>query len=248
MLRKLMVGILLMSFCFIVAPLWAGEKHDAGGTGKTVTATRSKKCWKRTWVTSEALMGRSTLPVCVAFEEVLNATCEPPEKLVCNWTIPKNETRFSKPQWKPLDPKEYWDLIQDIAVAGWAREYRTGKWESLEREYQKELNEGLLSLKVATVDIDNDGREEKIAFLRRGICGKTGWKDTLNVTLPEGKRIDWRYWHVTMYVNARDGGQILLYNGKVYMFGWEDAWDILMTYEGKLNICQFEYLKGGKKK
>lgn len=246
MLRKLMIGILIMSACLVAGPLWAGEQQNAGGIGKTVTAARSKKCWKRTWVTSEALMGRSTLPVCVAFEEVLNATCEPPERLMRDWTIPENEKRFRKPEWMLLDWRDYWEMVGDLSSV--EQRGRDLLWKQKEVRMRKDFEESNLSLSVASIDIDNDGESETIVRLQYVGTGEFGTRPwaMFGIMNQKTKRRDWRYQQETLYVNAREGGQILLYNGKTYMFGWENAWDILMAYEGKLNICQFEYLKGVK--
>jgi hypothetical protein len=223
----------------------AGEKQDAKANNKH--SVSSGKCWKRTWLPSEALMGRSTMPVCKAFEKVLNTTCEFPEKLECNWTLPMGEKEFKKLTWRSLDPKEYWGLIQDIALSGWAEQYRAGQWEKIEPEYKKELDAGLLQLKVATVDIDHDGQVEEVVLLRNGLCGKAGWHDGLGIINPETKRIDWKFWHLLLGPNASEGGNIMLHDGKAYMFGWDYSWNVAMVWDGLINICQFKYTKGGNR-
>jgi len=63
---------------------------------------------------------------------------------------------------------------------------------------------------------------------------------------PKTKRLDWRFENLFLNINAREGAEIMLYNGKAYMFGWESAWKIVMLYEGRRNICRFEYVKEDK--
>jgi hypothetical protein len=173
-----------------------------------------------------------------------------------DWTIPENEKRFRKLEWKRLDWKDYWEMVGDLS--GVEQRGRDLLWKQKEACVRKDFEKSNLSLSVASIDIDNDGGIETIVRLQYVGTGQFGTRPwaMFGIMNQKTKRRDWRYRYVTLNVNAREGGQILLYNGKTYMFGWENAWDILMVDEGfylspdsrgSQNTCQFEYLKGVKK-
>jgi hypothetical protein len=225
----------------------ASEKQDRKTSNKP--AVSSGKCWERTWVTSEVLKGRSTMAVCKAFEQVLNTTCEPPDKLRCNWTLPPGEKRFKKLKWEQLNWKEYWDMAGDINKSGVREDLRDALWKNEEAKERKEFEEGHRSLAITQVDIDNDKKTEHVLRYNLIPCEKMPGV-MFGVMTPETKRLDWRFEHVLSNVNARKGAEIMLYNGKAYMLGWDDTWKMLMIYEGSqfavsINICQFKYTKGG---
>ena len=248
--------ILLLALCLTVLPaIAAGEQ--AARTEKKM-AKKSSKCWKRMPPLEKALMSPEYGTVCKAFEEVLNTTCEPPERLRCNWTLPKDEKRFKKLVWQPLDPKEYWGLIEDMAISGWGEKYRAGKWEKLEPEYKKYLESGRIRLSITTVDIDQDGRMEQV--VRYSLSPECVAQNSFGVMSPKIKHLDWRYEWVVGHVNGTHGAEIMLYNDNAYMFGMDTYAipGIVMVYEGfslenfdpphkgSVNICRFKYLKGGK--
>ena len=241
---------MIMAVSFAVAQTVVADDKPMQTEKKSIET--SGKCWKKVWISSEALMGKNTMPVCKAFEDVLKTTCEPPEKLKCNWSLPADEKRFKKLQWQPLDPKEHWGLIRDICLSGWLEKYRAGKWEYYEPEYKKDLIEGRLKLYIATADMDHDGKEEHIVSLRR--TPNCPSRATYAVITPETKQIDWKYRQLLV-----GGYEIMLYEGRAYMFEWEDVPGRIMIYKGfnllpnsdstgSINICQYQYLKVGKKK
>lgn len=194
-------------------------------------------------------MGRSTMPVCKAFEEVLNTICESPEKLRCNWSLPAEEKRFKKLVWKQINPEEHRELIEDMVLG---REHGKERWNTKDPKLKKTFEENKIRIKTVSVDIDGDGvidllvhqnwRTECLA--RGGFC----------VIDPETKRLDWRFEHVLSDINASEGAEIMLYNDEAYMFGWDDTWKVLMIYRGfyvnavnargNNNICQFKYIRG----
>lgn len=253
-IRKLILVVTILLVSFIVVSLGIADDQHVG-IEKKVSKT-SGKCWKRTWLSSEALWGKSTMPVCKAFEEVLNKTCEPPEKLKCNWTIPVAEEKFKKLIWKEIDPKVHWDLIRDIVLSGWNEKYRAGKWEHYEPEYKKNLAEGRLKLFTTSAIMVHDGKEEQVVCLRRTPdCPSRG---TYAVMIPATRQIDWRYRDLLGNINSYDGSEIMLYDGSVYLFQWEEVPGRINIYRtfslfentefGSTNICQFVYLKGRKAK
>jgi len=220
----------------------------------------SAKCWKRVWITSESYKGKSTLPVCKAFEEVLNTTCEPPEKLQCNWTLPTDEKRFKKLEWQTLEFKEYKNLVEEMTLG------KDHKWRWYEKDaaVKKAFDDGTINIKMTTVDIDNNGKAEHVlhkSWLHD--CPNCGQFAVIN---KETKQIDWRYDHLFLHANAHEGADIILYEGKAYMFGYtsqnyvgyKQPWKMIWVYEGfslfedtefgSVNICQYKYLKGDNKK
>jgi len=247
---KFLCGMLIVLFLMGTLPVMAGEKQPSGAGQRSEEA--SKKCWERTWKTSEALVGRSTLPVCVAFEKVLNATCESPAELSCNWSLPPGESKFKKLNWQPLDWKTHWDLIGDINKAGVREDLREDLWKKEEAEKRVLFEKGRRSLAITSVDIDQDGTDEMVVRHDLQPC-KERPGSMFAVIKPEDERVDWRYDNLFISVNANEGSEILLYDGKAYMFGWVRAWEILMVYKGfsmpggsshgYVNICQYRYLK-----
>ncbi len=121
--------------------------------------SKAKKCWVQTKTQDNYFEDPE---LCAAFEQVLNATCEPPEKLQCNWTLPKGETGFTKIQWQPIDYRKHWLLIKDLRLSGWAKQYRDENWVRLKPVIRKQFERGYISLEAANVDIDGDGNEEYI--------------------------------------------------------------------------------------
>ncbi|MCL4536259.1 MAG: hypothetical protein M1610_01505 [Nitrospirae bacterium] len=247
-MRWKLIVILLLAFCLMVQPATA-EKGKAKAGGKTTT--KPTKCWKRMPPLDKTLMTPEYNTVCKAFEEVLNKTCEPPEKLQCNWTLPKGEKRFKKLEWQPLDPKEHWGLIEDMALSGWNEKFRTGQWERIGDEVRKEFDNGQRILAVTSVDIDHDGNAELVVRDDNIPCeGNAGV--TFGVMIPEIKRIDWNLNNVFFHTNAfSEGSEIMIYEGQAFMFKWERDFKEAMIYEGfphgSGNVCRFKYLKGRKK-
>lgn len=227
----------------------AREKQDTKTGNKS--SMSSRKCWEHTWVISEALKGRSTMPVCKAFEEVLNTTCEPPEKLRCNWTLPAGEKRFKKLIWKQIDLEAYRGLIEDMALG---KDSSKERWNTKDPQFKKAFEEGRIKIKMTPVDIDGDGATESLVHQnwRVGCPARGGF----GVIDSDTKRLDWRFRQLLLAPNSDQGAEIMLYNDKAYMFGWDDAFKILMVYEGFYvnavnsrgyqNICQFKYIKGDK--
>jgi hypothetical protein len=257
-MHKKLIAVLIGLALFLGGGMAGANDEQKAVTTNENAPAASVKCWKRTWVSSEALMGRSTMPVCKAFEKVLNATCEPPEKLQCNWTLPFGENKFKKLGWQPLDPQEHWSLIKDIVLSGWNEKYRAGKWEFYEPEYKKDLAEGRLKLSISKADIDHDGKEEQIVLFSKRSCPEIEWKDIYGVIQSDEKEcLDRRFRNLLGDVNATMGAEIMLYEDKAYLFGWEEVPGRIVVYDGfnllpnsedrgSINICQFQYLKGGK--
>jgi hypothetical protein len=164
-----------------------------------------------------------------------------------------------------LDPRDYWGLIKDLRVCGVKENFREGVWKTEEAQVRKELDEGKRRLSVATVDIDQDGHEEQVVRYEF-LPGKDEQpRSTFGVIDPQTKRMDWKRYEALGDVNsfAYYGNEILLYEGKAYMFKIEKiSYDPtpekgVMLYKGfslfggsdfgSINLCRFKYLKGGKK-
>lgn len=205
------------------------------------------KCWKRCRPINNRF---STItgdePVCRAFEQVLNTTCEPPKKLECDWALPPGEKRFEKLGWVQVDPKEYWGLIKDLNVSCIRDDLREELWKTAEPQERKAIDRGERRLSVTTVDIDQDGHGRQLVRYDLLPCRDTPGS-IFGVMVPETKRLDWRYEAKLSKVNGgNEGAEIMLYQGKVYKFGWRSGWNFLFIWNEKNNnICRFEYLKGG---
>jgi uncharacterized protein YecT (DUF1311 family) len=201
-------------------------------------------CWKR-----KELVRRQFVPttgnasVCRAFEEVLNTTCELPDKLQCNWTLPPNEKRFQKLNWQPLEFNEYKGVVEEIILG---KDHKWS-WNQKDPEAKKAFDEGRYDVKMAIVDIENSGKTRVIIHIsRRKDCPARGTFAIINL---KTKEVDWRYEGVLLKPNSSEGAEIMLYQGKTYKFGWAPGFKSLFIWDqGSGNLCEFQYLKGGDKK
>jgi hypothetical protein len=264
-LAMLSCGVLFLMFSFLVQPSIAVEDNDirTDSANTEDSPEDGTKCWKRLPPIDERDMLPEYCTVCKAYEELLNTVCEPPEKLGCNWTVPPGDKRFSKLKWVELDPQEYWGLIKDLRVCGIREDLREDLWKKEEAKVRKELDEGKTRLWVATVDIDQDGREEQVVKYEFLPC-KDDPGSIFGVVDPQTKRMDWKRYEALRYVNscAYYGNEILLYEGEAYMFKIEEVSydptlekgvELYMGFSlfggstfGNRNLCQFQYLKGRK--
>lgn len=209
-----------------------------------------KKCWQR----QKAFEDTGNSSLCRDFEKVLNTTCESPEKLQCNWTLPPGEKKFKKLEWKAINPRERWNLIKDMVISGWNDEYRAGQWERLEPQYKQALEEGLLKLKETQVDIDHDGKKDQVVVLQKGQCGKSGSQRIFGVIDQNTGNLNNEYREIVLGLGGC-GGDIITYDNYAFMFGWEYGWNLVMVWrgfdtltgKGSLNVCQFKYTKGDVK-
>lgn len=205
--------------------------------------SKAKKCWVQTRTQDNYFEDPE---LCAAFEQVLNATCEPPEKLQCNWTLPKGEAGFTKIQWQPIDYRKHWLLIKDLRLSGWAKQYRDDNWVKLEPAVRKQFEKGYISLEATNVDIDGDGNEEYIVRSTYSpACSAMG---KIGVVDRETGRLDERYDRIRPGFTT--GYEIMLYKGKPYIFAayWpgEDEtagiWEV--KHRSACNICKFRYRMG----
>lgn len=242
MMPKWIVALVTVVLVFFGAQMVSAQQQK--------TYKMHKKCWKRTWATSEALRGRSTMAICYELEKLLNASCQSPHELVRGLKLPA-DTKFKKPEWQLLDWRQNWDTIKDLVKIP-EDPKEAAKWQRKEQRIRESFEAGIRHLLVTSVDIDNDGVNEtvmNIDFL--------GTKDELpgghfRVINPQTKRLDHSYENAVLYVNSREGGQLLIYAKTTYMIGWIDVWKLLMVYEGfyihatngrgSQNVCQFEYV------
>jgi hypothetical protein len=243
MLHKLIIGIIFLVLSLLVQPASAVEKQ-----GTKTDEKASAKCWQR----QKAYTVSGNAPVCVAFEKLLNTTCESPEKLKCNWTLPDGEKRFKKLRWKTIDWREYWSLIGDISVSLiFPTGEREGRWELMKDRERKAFDEGKSSLSITIVDIDNDGNKEQVVRMDFVPCNENA-ASVFGVMNPD-KRID-SFRGLFFSVNTDLSPEIMYYNGKAFMFSLSAR--NVMIYEGfppgemmysSQNVCKIRYIKGEKK-
>jgi hypothetical protein len=266
-LSLLVCGVLLLMFSFLVQPSTAVKDNDVRTHSANIkdTAEHGTKCWKM-MPPDDQNDFPADCGVCVAYEELLNTVCEPPEKLGCDWTVPPGDKRFRKLKWTELDPHKYWGLIKDLSVCGIRKDLREGLWKKDEARVRKALDEGKLRLSVTTVDIDHDGHEEQVVRCQF-LPTKYGPGSIFGVMDPQTKRLDWQRNNLLLGgINglAYYGNEILLYEGKAYMFKMEydpnepethsekavtihEGFSLSNEFAfGSLNLCHFIYLKGRK--
>lgn len=202
-------------------------------------------CWKR-----QELVDRQFWPitgnasVCRAFEQVLNTTCEAPDKLQCNWTLPLGEKGFQKLSWQPLEFNEYKGVVEEMILG---KDHKWS-WHQKDPEAKKAFDEGRYNVKMAIVDINNSGKTRVIIHIsRRKDCPARG---TFGIVNLETKQIDWKYEAAALLdLNASEGAEIMLYGSKTYRFGWVPGFKRLFIWDERYGgLCEFKYLKGGEKK
>jgi hypothetical protein len=250
---KLITGTVLLILSIVVSQSMAADqgsaKANASAPGKIA------KCWKR----DKPFEGTGNAPVCRAYEQVLNTTCEQPDKLRCNWTLPPGEKRFKKLKWKTLDWREYWELIGDMRKSGVREDLRTDLWKREEAKIRKRFEEGTLKISTAMADLDHNGRNELIIKNDLLPCYEDDGGTMFAVMDPETKRLDWRFRQMLLGPNASHGAEIMLYDGRAFLFGWDPNWKQIdiwegfgvgvgasMTESGRLNVCTFKYIKEDK--
>lgn len=205
--------------------------------------SKTKKCWVQT----KSLYHDVNDPeLCTTFEQVLNAICEPPEKLQCNWTLPQETKGFTKINWQLIDYRKYWSLVKDLRLSGWAKQYREDNWKSIEPEVRKTFERGYISLEVANVDIDRDGKEEYI--VRSTYAPNCSTMGTIGVVNRQTDTLDENY--DNMKPGFATGYEIILYKGRPYIFNvsWlsgDENVNISEVIRGSnYSICMFKYMMG----
>lgn len=231
-----------MSLSLIEVPLWAGEQHNARGADKTVTTARSKKCWKRQRPLEQPFEVRTgNAPICRAFEKILNTTCESPQKLRCKWTLPPGETRFQKVEWQPLDWTEHWAMIRDWRLKTLPAEWSEDMREKEIARVRSLFEDGRSRLSMAYLDIFSDGRVKQVACWNLLPCRKMG--SMFGVVSLETGRIDFNYEARFLNLTYSEGLEIMLYEGKVYLFGIQaGVHDLFVWDTQRANVCRFKYL------
>jgi len=226
-----------------------GWERYVDGEKTTAHAPWNPMCWKR-----KELVRRQFFPitgnvsVCRAFDEVLNTTCEPPDKLICNWTLPPNEKRFKKVNWQPLNWQAYWEMIREWRL----KNIREGMSEEMREEevlrIRRLFEDGKSSLSTATLDINNGGGAKQVVRWDQHPCQETPGS-MFGVLIPGTKRLDWRYESAFLNPNSSEGAEIMLYDGKTYKFGWDPGFKSLYIWDERHgDLCEFKYLKEGNKK
>ncbi|MDD5169116.1 MAG: hypothetical protein PHN75_09880 [Syntrophales bacterium] len=245
--NKMAITVVLLFIFFITLIAESGVKNNSKIGIKQLT----KKCWQR----QKAFEDTGNSSLCRDFEKVLNTTCESPEKLQCNWTLPPGEKNFKKLEWESVDWRNYWEFIEDLRKSGVREDMREELWKREESKVRLAWEKGTRTLLISNqaIDIDRDGSRERIIRDERlpedKSCGVM-----LGVLQNDTKRMDLAYEHLFGNINASEGAEIMIYKGQAFMFGWDSGFKRVMVWQGfttltgkgSLNVCQFEYLKGGK--
>lgn len=214
--------------------------------GKKENKPWKPKCWKRQQIMdadSAAIGITGNDDVCRAFERVLNTTCEPPEKLKCNWTLPQGEKHFQKLNWQTLAFNEYKGIVEELILGKGLKWH----WNQKNPDVKKAFDEGRINIKMATVDLDNDGKTEHL--LHESWMSDCSSRGGFGVLSPETKTLDWKFENTLSCVNYLvEGSEIMLFDGAAYMFGWDYGYKIVQICKASsYKRCRINPLKGGVK-
>ncbi len=213
------------------------------------------KCWERTsWVPWTTLSGdgqsrvpvvfESENPVCAAFEKVLNSTCESPQELQWNWSLPLGETKFKKLKWEPLKWEDNWELTKDMGNS--TSDNNKEHWWSLNKDrIRSEYENGKIRLSIATFDIDNDKQIEQV--VRYDHVPPQAFPGTsFGVLNPDTKQIDTKYNPLNADPYICYSYEIMIYNGIAYRFGVDSALNQVIIFDLKnkssTDICHIKYI------
>jgi hypothetical protein len=224
------------------------------------------KCWKRTsWVPWTTLSGdgksrvpvvfESGNPVCLAFEKVLNSTCESPKKLQWNWALPTREMNFKKYRWEILKWEENWELTKDMGQSNSILDKnKEHNWNINKDRIRSEYERGKIMLSAAKFDIDNDKQIEQV--IRYDHVPPQEFSGTaFGVLNPITKQIDPKYNALNTDSYLCDSYEIMSYHGVAYRFGVDVTLNQLIIFDLKsdgdgkssTDICHFRYIaKKGK--
>lgn len=213
MLSKMSVGMILV-MCSMAMLVSAAEEDNKKIRKKEIAT--STKCWKRITPLEHGDADGND-PICRDYEKVLNITCEPPEKLRCNWTLPFGEKRFKKVMWQPLDWRQYPELIRDFNDSRLRDDLREQSWKENGPIIMKEYKDGTRSIWVTAVDINHNINMEYV--VRNRIAGCTSGGTIFGKMVPETHRLDYKdtglFYH--FHIEQR-GGEIITYYGKPFFF------------------------------
>lgn len=263
-MKRMVLWAMFLMLSLVAMSVSADEKGGAKTDGEKAAqkkAAKLNKCWER----MEAYKSKDggfyvsgDLPVCKVFEEVLNTTCESPDKLQCNWTLPEGEKKFQKLKWETVDWREYWDIIGQLSVS---RIFPTGtreeRWELMKDSVREDFEKGKSSLSITTVDINHDGTQEQVARIDSFSipCNKK-IGETFGIVDINNKEVI-PFQGLFFNININSSPEIMNYNGRAFMFSLysEDMYrHNVMIHEGlphgerygNQNVCQIRYIKGGK--
>jgi len=252
MRHKLILGTILMIMSLVVSQSMAADQEST--KANALEQGKIAKCWKR----EKPFEDTGNAQLCKAYEHVLNKTCEPPEKLRCNWTLPPGEMRFKKLKWQPLDWRKYWDLIGDINKSGVREDLREELWKREESRIRRLYEEGRRRIAMTTADLDHNGQKEAVVRYDLVPCDEDAGT-MFAVISSDTRRLDWRFSQMLLSVNSSEGAEIMLYEGRAFLFGWDPNWKQIdiwegfgigvgasITRSGRLNVCTFKYIKEDK--
>jgi hypothetical protein len=191
--------------------------------------------------------------VCAAFEKVLNSTCESPEELQWNWSLPRGETAFKKLNWTPLKWEDNWELTKEMgdSTSDKNKEY----WWSKNRDrIRSEYESGKIKLSIASFDIDNDKQTEQV--VRYDHVPPQAFPGTsFGVLNLSTKQIDTRYSALNADSYLCDSHEIMIYKGTAYRFGADSTLNQVIVFSLESNgdrksstdICHIKYVKKKRK-
>ncbi len=114
------------------------------------------------------------------------------------WPIDPKLRNFSKPNWRPIDPKSWLDIVEKIYLGRVMRtptyremsdELKAQVWPKAKASVLEEIGRGLIRMETAPVDFNNDGKFEQAFRYGRKIHAV---KETL--TSQSQPLVGWWYW------------------------------------------------------
>lgn len=226
--------------CLMTMSISAAEEGNKKTRNKEVATLA--KCWERI-APLEHGDADGNDPICRDYEKVLNTTCEPPEKLRCNWTLPLGEKRFKKVAWQPLDWRQYPELIRDFNDSRVRNDLREQSWKDNGPIIMKEYENGARSIWVAAVDIDHNGNMEHVVRNRMASCTSGG--TIFGAMKPETGRLDRKnaslFYH--FHVEQR-GSEIITFYGQPFLFVYGSVPSCVSIFRYyRTEQCRFLYKK-----
>jgi hypothetical protein len=243
-MKKVIITTVVVYVCFFVFPTFisAGEYELIEGKEKAV---------------------------CIAYGKNLNSFKKLPHAMVCERKLNPKFTDFKKPEWKKLDVWENREIVRKMDRYLWNSRNESEKefFDKNINQWLERLKEGIkndeITISLARVDIDNDGKIDNVIQYDMGSCSAT---DESSFASPDGRRfIIFNDDMTSINENLSDFTKVLrleiiIYKGRTYLdcflgqLKYKDGkimvFDSVMNTSGWTNlgakICTYKY-KNNKK-
>jgi len=172
--------------------------------------------------------------VCEAFLKNLNSFPQEPP-MVCERKLNPKFPEFTRPDWHPLDPLQYRELVRQIdrQIYRLETEEQEKKFEKMSETLERRVQEKHIMLSIAQFDIDMDNVPDYVLRVEYGIhsCDAT---DALTYGNPGGVRlfiltadqsqIDLKRTNLVLPVHF-GRPELFIYKGQTYLSIWSGGVD-----------------------